>query len=67
MKRIFIVMLLMITLVSITLSCQRIPTSEKGELKMAQLSNLKGVPLEYGELISVTTPAASSLSRTTSS
>ena len=58
MKKLSIFLLLTFISISIAFSCQRISTDEKGELKSVQLSNLKGVPLEYGELISVTTHAA---------
>jgi hypothetical protein len=40
-----------------TFSCRQIPqppVSEKGELESVQLSDLKGIPAEFGSLISVT-------------
>ena len=52
MKKLFIVILL--TLISIALACQRV--IKQGELKTVEISNLKGIPLEYGSLISATTP-----------
>ncbi len=58
MQKTFILILLTISLTSITLSCQRISTAEKGELKTTELANPKEIPLEYGSLISVTTHAA---------
>ena len=58
MKKISYLFLAFIFLSSLTLSCQRVSTtSAPGELQTVDLSNLKGVPLEYGSLISVTAPA----------
>ncbi len=56
--RILVSILLM--LIFIFYSCQRIDQTpaSTGELHKVQLENLKGIPTEYGKLISVTTHAS---------
>ena len=53
MKKLFTFFLLAIILISI--SCQRINPPPKGGLEMIKISDLKGIPSDYGSLISVTT------------
>jgi hypothetical protein len=53
MNKLFIVVVLTLISISIVLSCQRVV--KWGELKTDELSNLEGIPLEYGSLISATT------------
>ena len=60
MNKIPYLFLAIIFVISFTLSCQRVTTSTPGELETIELSNLKGVPLEYGSLISVTAPSGRS-------
>ena len=60
MNKIPYLFLAIIFVISLTLSCQRVTPSTPGELETVKLSNLKGVPLEYGTLISVTAPAGQS-------
>ena len=61
MNKIPYLFLTIILLFSFTLSCQRVSTtSAPGELQTVDLSNLKGVPSEYGSLISVTAPSGQS-------
>jgi len=55
MKKLFTFFLLAIILISI--SCQRIAPRPKSGLEMIKISDLKGIPLDYGSLISVTTRA----------
>ena len=60
MKRIlFRSMALIILMVPLILSCQRIDVPQiEGELTTIELTNLKGIPLEYGKLVSVTSPSS---------
>ena len=53
MKKLLILLLLLCISIFFVLACQRVIPIE-GELKTIKLSNLKGVPFEYGSLISVT-------------
>ncbi len=46
-----------IILLSITLSCERIPPPERGfELGEIIMGNQQSIPLDYGNLVSVTSP-----------
>ena len=58
MKKLTILFLLILMPIFFTYSCQRVSTSTEGKLKSIILSDLKGIPLEYGSLISVTTHAS---------
>ena len=58
MKKLMIYLLLILIFVPFSFSCERATTMKEGELSSIELSNLKGIPLEYGTLISVTTHAA---------
>ena len=60
MKRLISINLFFLISIFLIFSCERIPTSDKGELTSLNLSNLKGVPSEYGSLISVTVPRVQS-------
>lgn len=59
MKKLEVFLLLTIILtIPIFLSCQRIDTtSVTGELTTIQLSDLKAIPLGYGNLVAVTSPS----------
>ena len=60
MNKIPYLFLAIIIVSSFILSCERVTTSTPGELQTVKLSNLKGVPLAYGSLISVTAPSGQS-------
>jgi hypothetical protein len=55
-----LITLLLFALVFIMCSCHRIDQQPvlKGELESVVLENLKGIPAEYGNLVSITTHAA---------
>ena len=56
MKRLSLLMVPLLILLLMVSSCQRVSSPPTvGELQELKLSNLKGIPLEYGSLISVTT------------
>ena len=54
MKRLFILFVLIFISIPISFSCQRVSDIETGELKTVNIPNLKGIPMAYGSLISVT-------------
>jgi hypothetical protein len=56
MKKSFI--LIIIISISIGFSCQRISPITEGELKRINVPDLRGIPIEFGSLIAVTTVAA---------
>jgi hypothetical protein len=56
MKKLFVLILLIS--ISISFSCRRISPVSEGELKRINVQDLKGIPTEFGSLISVTTTAA---------
>ncbi len=58
MKRLSLLIIPLLILIFMISSCQRVSSPLVGELQELKLSNLKGIPLEYGSLISVTTHAA---------
>jgi hypothetical protein len=53
MKKLFI--LIILTSIIISFSCQRVSPISEGDLKRINIPNLKGIPLECGSLIAVTT------------
>ena len=58
MKKLFVVILLIS--ISVSFSCRRISPGLEGELKRINVSDLRGIPAEFGSLIAVTTTAAAS-------
>ena len=54
MRKVFILILSILIIIVAGFFCQR-TTPIKGELEEIQLTDLTGIPLEYGSLISVTT------------
>lgn len=58
-KRAVFCLLIVIIALPIILSCQRVDTASiKGELTTAELTDLKSIPLGYGDLIAVTSPSS---------
>ena len=46
--------------IAVTMSCERLPEKKaapptKGDLQTIKISDLKGIPLEYGTLVAITT------------
>ena len=47
--------------IAVTMSCERLPEQKKvapptkGDLQTIKISDLKGIPLEYGTLVAITT------------
>ena len=58
MKKYFFVLILLFSFAIISCESRLAEWSEPGKLEKIQLSDLSGIPLEYGKLINVTTHAA---------
>ncbi|NIR51521.1 MAG: hypothetical protein GWN55_11860 [Phycisphaerae bacterium] len=58
MKKLFILFTLVV--IALTVSCERIPQPEKappitGKLQSIKMADTKGIPIEYGNLVAITT------------
>jgi hypothetical protein len=56
MKKLFVLIILVSIFVGF--GCRRISPASEGELKRIKVTDLKGIPAEYGSLIAVTTTEA---------